>query len=372
MSAKNLRPEELMKMCFELAIKAWGRVSPNPYVGAVLVKNGKIIGKGFHKGPGLAHAEIDAINNATEPVAGATLFCNLEPCCHTKKRTPPCAQRLVKEKIAKVVVSNLDPNPQVAGQGMRLLETAGIQTEHGLLKEEGERLNEVFFKHIAQGRPFVHLKWAQTLDGKIASANGSSKWITSEKSREKVHNERLGCDAIMVGAGTLREDNPSLTAREGDTVVKALTRIVVASKADLDPNLKFFSDKFKEQSLLVLPEALKNSPSVEKLGVQILFCPEDNGGLVNLDALMSLLHKKGIYSLYVEGGSALLSRFVKERRFERLSVYIAPKLLGEGLAPLAELGIQDINQAMNLKNPMVEMLGEDIFVTAEGVACSQD
>ncbi|MEX0798323.1 MAG: bifunctional diaminohydroxyphosphoribosylaminopyrimidine deaminase/5-amino-6-(5-phosphoribosylamino)uracil reductase RibD, partial [Bacteriovoracaceae bacterium] len=246
--------ENFMKMCFDLAKNAWGRVSPNPYVGAVLVKDGRIIGKGFHKGPGHAHAEIDAINNAEESVEGATLYCNLEPCCHLNKRTPPCAQRLAQEKIKKVVVSNLDPNPQVAGKGLRILKEAGIEVATGELEEEGKELNEVFFKFIQTGAPFIHLKWAQTLDGKIATSDGNSKWISSIQARRQVHWERLGHDAIMVGARTLKNDNPSLTIRENDKVIKALKRIVVASKDDFPPDLKFFSDEHKDQSLLLLPK----------------------------------------------------------------------------------------------------------------------
>lgn len=356
-----------MRLCFDLAKRPRGNVSPNPYVGAVLVKNGKILGKGFHRGPGLPHAEIEALNNASESPGGATLYCNLEPCCHANKRTPPCAQRLIKEEIAKVIVSNLDPNPQVAGQGLALLERAGVKTESGLLREEGEELNEVFFKHIVRKRPFVHLKWAQTLDGKIATPSGSSKWITSEAARERVHWERMGCDAVMAGAQTLRDDNPSLTVRAGDKIVKETTRIVLASKDDFDRKLKFFSDQNKDKSLLLLPEGAQGREDV-----RTLYCPADPDGILDLDRALEKLYAQGVCSVYVEGGSSLLTRFFKQGLCDRLSVYIAPKLLGAGISPLGDLGIEDINQALKLKAPVVERLGEDIFIGAKGAECLPD
>ena len=344
--------QEFMKMCFDLARIPRGKVSPNPYVGAILVRDGRIIGKGYHQGPGKPHGEIEAINAASESVAGATLYCNLEPCCHTNKRTPPCAQRLVKEGIKKVVISNLDPNPHVAGKGVKLLQDAGIEVVTGVLEQEGLRLNEVFFKHIISQTPFVHLKWAQTLDGKIATKNKSSKWITSEASRQKVHWERLGYDAIMVGAETLRTDNPSLTARENGVVVKELKRVAVASKNDFDQELKFFSDQYKEDSILLLPEE-----------------GEDK---VDLDKAFASLYQKGICSVYVEGGSSLLTQIFKQNLYDRLSVYIAPKILGEGLSPIGDLGIEDMSSLPELEEVEIEALGNNIYISAKGTKCSQD
>lgn len=356
-----------MAECLELAKTPRGLVSPNPYVGAVIVKDGKIIGRGYHRGPGKPHGEIEAINSAQASVEGATIYCNLEPCCHTNKRTPPCAQRLIKEKIKKVVIANLDPNPQVAGNGVKLLREAGIEVVSGVLNEEGLELNEVFFKHIVEETPFVHLKWAQTLDGKIATKSKSSKWITSEAAREKVHWERLAYDAILVGASTLRDDDPSLTARKDGQVEKEITRIAVASKADFDQGLKFFSDERKDKSLLLLPEGAKS-----EMDVETLYCPPTAEGRVDLEQALKLLYKRGIHSIYVEGGSSIITQFFKNGLYDRVSVYIAPKVLGDGISPIGDLGIDDMNKAPRLQEPRIETLEDNIFITAKGTICSQD
>ena len=361
-----MNDQQFMRLCFELALKAWGRVSPNPYVGAVIVKDNRIIGQGFHAGPGRPHAEIEAMQNASESVEGATLYCSLEPCCHTEKRTPPCAQRLVKENIRRVVISNLDPNPSVSGKGVALLKEAGIEVECGVLEEEGRELNEVFFKNMQTGLPFIHLKWAQTLDGKIATLSGSSKWITSPLSRERTHRERLSYDAILVGSNTLKADNPSLTVREENKVVKSVRRIVLASEDDFDPSLKFFTDDRREQSLMLLPEGKETAKNVEVVNAPAV------EGRAQLRPALAKLYDLGIRSLYVEGGSGVLSQFFKENLYDRLSVFIAPKILGEGLSPIGSLGFSDIKQARLLNQVKIEMLGNDLLVTAKGNQCLQD
>ena len=198
------RDEKYMRECFQLAKKALGKTSPNPLVGCVIVKDQKVIARGYHKKSGLPHAEIEALNSSKEPIAGSTLYCNLEPCCHTNKKTPPCAQRLVQEKPSRVVIANLDPNPEVAGKGVKLLRENGIEVLTGVLEEQGELLNEVFFTAMRKQRPFIHLKWAQGLDGRTALPNGSSKWITGEKARLRVHKERELYDAIVIGKKTFR------------------------------------------------------------------------------------------------------------------------------------------------------------------------
>lgn len=191
--------ETYIQRTFELAKRGLGKTWPNPLVGAVIVKNGKIIGEGYHKRHGLDHAEVDAIKNCTESPEGATIFVNLEPCCHTNKNTPPCAQRLIQEKIKKVVISNLDPNPLVNGQGIQLLKENGIEVEYGILSDLGEKLNEVFFFSQRNKAPFIHLKLASTLDGKISMPNGESKWITGPIAREYVHELRSGVRRLSLG-----------------------------------------------------------------------------------------------------------------------------------------------------------------------------
>lgn len=362
-----MNDQRYMSICLDLAQTPRGLVSPNPYVGSVIVKDGKILGKGFHQGPGQPHAEIEAINDALKnsensiredglnPLKGSTLYCNLEPCCHTNKRTPPCAQRLVSEGFAKVVIANLDPNPHVAGKGVEILRKAGIEVVTGILEEEGKDLNEIFFKHIVAKMPFVHLKWAQTLDGKIATESKSSKWITSEKARAKVHWERLACDAILVGAQTLRDDNPSLTIRMPENsqenpaapyAGKTFKRVVLASQDDFSRELKFFSDEHKESSILITPE--------------------DGSKRLHLPKVLADLYQRGICSVYVEGGSGVLSQFYQEGLYDKLSVYIAPKILGNGISPINANLYEDMSKVPELQNVKVESLGADIYITAAG------
>lgn len=364
--------ESYMQKCLDLAMLAKGKVAPNPYVGAVLVKHGRIIGQGYHKGPGFAHAEVDAINNASEPVEGATLYCNLEPCCHSNKRTPPCAQRLVKEKIKKVIIANTDPNPHVAGKGIELLRKANIQVETGLLKEAAFEINEVFFKHIVEQRPFVHLKWAQTLDGKIATPAFQSKWITGEDARRVVHMERELYDAILVGAQTLRHDNPSLSIRvnghqQGRTV-RPIKKVVLARDLNFDPNLKIFHQKDEGEVLIMttnsddaqISAARQHLPNVPILSFS------------GLKDMLGQLYQLGITSLYVEGGQSIHTQFIAQGLADRISVFIAAKILGAGLAPIGDLGISDINQALRFRDPKLEILNQTIYLRAKGILCSQD
>lgn len=348
-----------MAYAFEEAKKALGHTSPNPLVGCVIVKNGKIIAKGHHKKSGFDHAELDAIKNATESVEGGTLYCNLEPCCHLNKKTPPCAQRLIQEKIKKVVIANLDPNPEVAGGGVKLLREAGIEVITGVMQKEGEKLNEIFFTHILLKRPFITLKMAQTLDAKLATSTNESKWITGDASREHVHLERKKYDAILVGANTLRVDNPSLTVRtQNETMIKK--RIVLSKSALFTKGLKLFEDEFKEHTLLVLPTNIKSH-----LDIPTLFIDLDNEGNFDLNMLLKELYLKGITSLYVEGGPFVHTRFLKERLFDRLDIYIAPKILGSGLPSFGDLGISSLQDAITFDNKEFISLGEDFLFTAK-------
>ena len=316
--------EVYIQRCFELARKAIGQTSPNPLVGSVIVKDNIVIGEGYHKESGTDHAEIDAIKNAIQNISGATLYCNLEPCCHINKKTPPCTNTIITSGITEVVISNLDPNPEVSGHGVKLLKEAGIKVTTGILTAEGEVLNEIFFTHITKQRPFIHLKWAQTLDGKIATNTHNSKWITGESARENVHKERNLYDAIMIGANTANQDDPSLTIRL-NYQTSCKKRIVLAPSGKVTNNLKIFQDEFKDNTLLVT-----NSP--ENFPVDTMNCPLKDNEL-DLDRLLKDLYHRGICSVYVEGGTKLLNSFLTHKVYDRISVYIAPKLLGQGLSP---------------------------------------
>jgi len=352
-------PENFMRECFELALNGKGTVSPNPLVGCVIVKNEKIIARGFHKRAGTAHAELDAINNATEDISGATLYCNLEPCCHTNKRTPPCAQRIVKKGIKEVIICNLDPNPEVSGMGVKILEDAGIKVTHGILKEEGLKLNEIFFKHIISKTPFVHLKMAQTIDGKLATITGDSKWITNEEARLDVHSEREAYDAILVGASTLRADNPNLTVRVPGKDTKSIKRIVVSKSLDIDPNSNLFTDQFKDKTIIVIPTGSKCD-----INTKIIECPIIDDAF-DMDYLLKILYSlHEITSIYVEGGSFTHTEVLKKNLFDRISIYIAPKILGNGKSTIGELDITEMKGAIEFDNIEYKTFGENIKFTA--------
>lgn len=353
-----------MQECFKLANQAKGDVSPNPLVGSVIVKDNKIIAKGYHKKAGKDHAELDAIKNATEDIKGATLYCNLEPCCHTNKRTPPCAQRIIQEGIAKVIISNLDPNPQVAGKGLRILEEAGIETHHGVLKEEGLRLNEIFFKHIVEKEPFINLKMAQTLDGKTATRTGDSKWITSKESRLDVHQDRSAYDAILIGAQTARADDPSLTIRIPGDETKVIKRIILSRSGDLSPKLKLFNDEYKDKTILVIPENIEVDIETTIIHCPTIYCPT-NGEHFDLKFLVQVLYNNhDVTSIYTEGGSITHTEFIKQDLYDRITIYTAPKLLGVGKSVLGDLNINKMKDTLNFTDVEYTTIGDNLKFSA--------
>lgn len=326
LTKQRMIDEKFIKQCFELALQFRGRTTPNPIVGSVITKNNKVISTGAHKKSGSAHAELDAIQNATESLSGATLYCNLEPCCHINKKTPPCAQRIIEEGIKRVVISNLDPNPEVSGAAVQLLKDNGIEVVTNILKSEGEELNRVFFYHIQSPTPYIHLKWAQTLDGKIQSVSGSSKWITNEQARAHVHHERMEYDAIMIGANTARADNPALTVRdESGVVIKSPKRIVLCGSGEIDQNLSLFNDSYKNETIIVT-----NNDQLTLDSSELMLCPTEPNGRIDLNKLLVSLKERGICSIYIEGGSQLLSQLIESDLYNEISVYMAPKLMGNG------------------------------------------
>lgn len=364
LSKQNSIHEGFIKRCFELAKTALGETSPNPYVGSVIVKNGLVIGEGYHKKSGTNHAEINALENCKDSPRGATLYCNLEPCCHTNKKTPPCAQRLVEEGIAKVVISNLDPNPKVAGNGVQILKDAGIEVIVGILQEDGENLNEVFFTHITKKRPFIHLKWAQTLDGKIATNSFNSKWITSETARHNVHLERNLYDAIMVGAKTVNNDDPKLTIRlKGEKPIK---RIIVSRSGNIQKSCKLLTDQFKDYTYLVT-----GKETSVKLDVKTIRCRETEDSL-ELNSLLEELYKAGIHSIYIEGGATLINSFIVAKLFDRLSVYIAPKIIGAGIQSVFSPTVDSIKDGIHFEHGKWITLGSDILFQNKRHLCLQD
>ncbi|NWF91060.1 MAG: bifunctional diaminohydroxyphosphoribosylaminopyrimidine deaminase/5-amino-6-(5-phosphoribosylamino)uracil reductase RibD [Ignavibacteriaceae bacterium] len=355
--------ESYIKLTLELAKKGAGNVSPNPLVGCVIIKNEKIIGAGYHEEYGGNHAEVNAINSARESVEGATLYVNLEPCSHFGK-TPPCVDKIIESRIGKVVIGTLDMNPLVSGKGIKKLKAAGLEVSVGKLEKDCIELNKFFFKYITKNLPYVSLKAAQTLDGKIADFKGDSRWISSTLSRKHVHLLRSRYDAVLVGAGTIRTDNPRLTVRlmEG----RNPKRIILNSKLNLSTKHRIFTDNGDKNLIVVTSRNnLSKKAKLKKLtdlGVTIIFAKENANGLINLKSALSELAKHQITSILVEGGSEVYSSFIKEKLYDNILLFIAPKFLGNGIpfANINESGI--LKNAEKFKSINVETYDSDLLV----------
>lgn len=333
----------MMRRCFQLAQKGRARVHPNPMVGAVIVKNGHIIAEGYHQYFGGPHAEVDAFRNAREDVTGATLYCNLEPCCHTNKKTPPCTPLIISKKIKRVVVCNIDPNPEVSGKGLQQLREAGIEVQAGLLKEEGEELNRCFFTNMREQRPYVTVKVAQSLDGFIAVQKGRQTWLTAEKAVRFVHRLRSFYDAVLVGAGTVWADDPQLTVRRARGPNPR--RIIVSPGLNLPLSAGVFSDSLRSKTI-VLTSPLADREKIETLksaGVQIVLLKTNKDGRFNLNEVLTLLWQKfKIGSLLVEGGQKIFSSFWNAQVWDEWIVLQTAHVLGKGLPALEEAAMADL------------------------------
>jgi diaminohydroxyphosphoribosylaminopyrimidine deaminase/5-amino-6-(5-phosphoribosylamino)uracil reductase len=368
--------ELFMKNALELARKGWGRTNPNPLVGSVIVKDGEIIAQGYHHLLGGAHAEVDAFNNAKQEVNGGTLYVNLEPCAHYG-RTPPCAKKIIESGISKVVIAMEDPNPVVAGGGIKMMRDAGIEVIVGVLEEEARTLNEIFIKYITRRQPFVIIKAAMTLDGKIASVSGDSKWISGECSRAQVHMVRDRIAAIMTGINTVLKDNPSLTTRLDSGNGKDPARIIVDSKGLIPLESRVINAKSSAGSILAttsLIDGKREEQLIEK-GVRILKL-DGADGHVDLKKLMDELYKLEIDSVLLEGGGGLNAAALKSGIVDKVMFFIAPKIIGGSTAktPVEGEGVRYMKDAVNLKNITITRFAEDILVEGyvEGEACLPD
>ncbi len=353
-----------MKRALELARDGWGKTNPNPLVGAVIVKNGEIIAEGCHEVLGCAHAEVAALNNAKQDVRGGTLYVNLEPCSHYG-RTPPCAGAIIEAGIGKVVVAMEDPNPKVSGRGIKMLRDAGIEVSVGVLQQEARNLNEVFIKYITREKPFVFMKTAMTLDGKIASACGDSQWISGEASRQQVHIIRDRVAAIMVGINTVLADNPSLTTRLGSQKGRDPVRIVVDSKGIIPVDSRVINVESSADVILATTSAIEREKEKQLLnkGIYILKC-DGAGGHVDLVRLMDELFKKEMDSVLLEGGGGLNAAALHAGIVDKIMVFIAPKIVGgrDAKTPVEGHGIQLMKDAYKLKDISISRFDEDILV----------
>ena len=354
--------EQLMKRALELAKKGIGYVSPNPLVGAVIVKDGKIIGEGYHECYGQAHAEVNAVRNATEDVEGSTIYVTLEPCAHYGK-TPPCAELLLKSKFQRVVIGCLDPNEQVSGRGVKTLRDAGITVDIGILEQECLAINEVFFHYITTKRPFVVMKTAMTLDGKIATVTGASKWITDVIARERVHHLRNRLTGIMVGVDTVIADDPELSCRieNGRNPV----RLIVDSRLRIPIEAQVLGNQNLQRTIIGTTEMYdKEKYSVlGNMGIEVIVLPTKDDR-VDLRAWMKVLGEKNIDSILLEGGATLNFSMLKEGLVHQVQSYIAPKIFGGATAPtpVGGNGFEKIADAIQLEQLKVEQVGEDIWV----------
>ncbi len=353
-----------MQRALELAEKAKGFTSPNPMVGAVIVKDDKIIGEGYHHKCGEAHAEVDAFNNATESVEGATMYVTLEPCSHTGK-TPPCADRIIKEKIARVVVGATDPNPLVSGRGIKKMQDADIAVSYGLLADESIQLNEVFMKYIVDKKPFVVYKSATTLDGKIATAKGESQWISSESSRNQVHMLRHYLSGIMVGINTVISDNPMLNCRvEGCT---SPVRIIVDSslKIPVESNIIQTADKYRTIIATLQSDTCIKAEMLKQMGAEVIAIKEKDAR-VDLNSLVEKLGEMGIDSILLEGGGTLAFSAFNQGIVDKVIYYIAPKIFGgvNAKTSVEGNGFDKISESVKLKNITTDMVDNDICITA--------
>lgn len=352
-----------MQRAAELALRGEGWVNPNPLVGAVVVRNGRIIGAGWHERWGAPHAERNALQRCSESPSGATLYVTLEPCCHIGK-TPPCTDAIVAAGIARVVVGVEDPNPLVAGKGIARLREAGIEVESGVMEEELRHLNRVFFKYIATRRPWVVLKSAMTLDGKIATRTGDSRWVTGEEARRRVHEMRRRSMAVLAGIGTVEADDPMLNCRlEGENRQPVRFIADSAARTGLDSQLVRTAGKLRT----VVAHTPVAPPSriglLRKAGVETWCCAED-GGRVSMDDLLRRMGEEGIDSLLVEGGGTLAQSLLREGLVDEVAFFIAPKLVGgrEAKTPLEGEGIARMADAVRLRDLQVEQIGGDLLV----------
>jgi diaminohydroxyphosphoribosylaminopyrimidine deaminase/5-amino-6-(5-phosphoribosylamino)uracil reductase len=349
-----------MQRAIQLAAKGLGRTSPNPVVGAVLVKNKRVVGEGFHRQAGGPHAELLALAQAGEQASGATMYVSLEPCCH-HGRTPPCVPEIVKAGVANVVVGLIDPDPRVSGGGLRELRAAGVAVE--LADEDSQEqcaeVNRAFICRLKRGRPYVTLKFASSLDGKIASRTGRSKYISGDEARRWVHRERDSHDAIMVGINTLRVDDPELTAREpeGRTPIK----IVVDSSGRLPENARIWEQA--ENGVIALTTPRGQQKIKPRDGLELIVT-EGEHGLVDLSLALEKLAERGINSILLEGGSRLNGSMLDRGLIDRVAGFVAPILVGgqEAVSPIGGFGVDCVGDALRLRDVGWSTLGPDLLI----------
>jgi diaminohydroxyphosphoribosylaminopyrimidine deaminase/5-amino-6-(5-phosphoribosylamino)uracil reductase len=361
-----------MTLALRLAAKGLGQTSPNPMVGALVVKNGRIVGRGYHHGPGQPHAEILALNQAGSRAKGATLYVTLEPCCHLLKRTPPCVPIVIKSGVRAVVVAMTDPNSLVKGRGVAALRRAGITVTTAVAQEEARQLNRAYLHWVTTGRPYVILKAGMTLDGKVATAKGESRWITGPLARRDVHRLRSQVDAVLVGVGTVLKDNPTLTARLSDRPLKLALkqpmRVVLDSQLRTPPKARVCATQDQARTVIATTSRASQSRRrpLELAGLEVVSLPLKNTR-VSLPSLMTMLGKRGVTSVLIEGGSTVNASALREKLVNHVVLYLAPTLMGgqDAKAVIGDRSPKRLAQALPLRHVTVRRIGEDVVVEGD-------
>lgn len=353
-----------MRRALDLAEQGRGWVSPNPMVGAVVVRDGRIVGEGHHERVGEAHAEPNALAKAGEQARGADLYVTLEPCCH-HGRTPPCTTAILAAGIARVVVAMSDPDVRVAEKGLALLRAAGVTVEVGLLQAEALRLNVGYVYHRKIGQPYVLLKWAQTLDGRVATATGHSQWITNEASRRRVHQLRSESDAVLVGIGTLLADDPQLTARGEYANRRQPARIVLDSLAKTPLTARVLDGSAPLIICVTERAPQERLAALQTAGAEVIVLPGGPAGKIDLIALKQTLGARQLVHLMVEGGPQVATSFLRARAVDRIVCFIAPILIGVGIDAIGDLQVNRLPEGVRLRNLMLERLGDDLMIAGE-------
>ncbi|MBK5247163.1 MAG: bifunctional diaminohydroxyphosphoribosylaminopyrimidine deaminase/5-amino-6-(5-phosphoribosylamino)uracil reductase RibD [Peptostreptococcaceae bacterium] len=361
-----MKDMEYMKLALELAEKGCGYVNPNPMVGAVIVKNGEIIGSGYHENYGDLHAERNAINSCRVPADGATMYVTLEPCCHYGK-TPPCTEAIIRSGIKRVIIGSVDPNPLVAGKGIETLRNNNIEVETGLMDMENQKLNYIFFHYMKAGIPYVVMKYAMTLDGKTATFSGKSKWITGEKAREHVHQSRHKYSGIMVGVNTVIQDDPMLTCRTPNG--RNGTRIICDTNLRIPLSSKIIRSAFEVPTYIATTsQETKKIKLLSDAGCKVIHIPKKDGH-IDLNILMEKLGKEKMDSILLEGGSTLNFSALENGIINKVEAYISPKIFGGSAAksPVGGIGREDPDDAFQLVRKNIKIFGEDLLIEYEVV-----
>ena len=356
--------QQFMQMALDLAIKGEGYTSPNPMVGAAVVKDGKIVGQGYHEMVGGPHAEVNALNAAGERAVGATLFVTLEPCNHTG-RTLPCTQKILQAGIRRVVVAMSDPNENVVGGGSEYLKRHGLEVTTGVCEAQARKLNEAFIKYVTTGQPFVIAKCAATLDGRIATRTGDSKWVTGEAARRFVHRLRHAVDAIMVGINTVTVDNPRLTTRLDDREGKDPVRIILDSHLSIPPSARVLQQTSGSDTILVAGKGVERNKksALERAGARVIEA-ELRNNQIDMAALMVQLGAREISSILIEGGSRVMASAFSTGIVDKVQFFYAPKILGgdDGVPICSGPGPELMNQSVAIKDIAVHRFDDDVLI----------